>query len=61
MGYQDDVSLSVGFAIDRAFSSRQIIGDNTPGLRGEALANAAQAIRDRQVARMPLVGCTPTE
>ena len=46
-------------AIDQAYSSRQIISDNTPGLRGEALAKAAQAIRDRQVSRMPLVGCTP--
>ena len=45
--------------IDQAYSSRQIISDNTPGVRGEALAEAAQAIRDRQVARMPLVGCTP--
>jgi glutathione S-transferase len=45
--------------IDQQYSSRQIISDNTPGLRGEALAKAAQAIRDRQVGRMPLVGCTP--
>lgn len=45
--------------VDQAYSSRQIISDNTPGLRGEALAQAAQAIRDRQVSRMPLVGCTP--
>ena len=45
--------------IDQEYSSRQIISDNTPGLRGEALANAARAIRDRQVSRMPLVGCTP--
>ena len=46
-------------AIDQQYSSRQIISDNTPGLRGKALAKAAKAIRDRQVARMPLVGCTP--
>ena len=45
--------------IDQQYSSRQIISDNTPGLRGQALAKAAQAIRDRQVGRMPLVGCTP--
>ena len=45
--------------VDQEYSSRQIISDNTPGLRGEALANAARAIRDRQVSRMPLVGCTP--
>ena len=45
--------------IDQEYSSRQIISDNTPGLRGEALASAARAIRDRQVSRMPLVGCTP--
>ena len=45
--------------IDQEYSSRQIISDNTPGLRGEALAKAARAIRDRQVSRMPLVGCTP--
>ena len=45
--------------IDQAYSSRQIISDNTPGLRGEALRKAARAIRDRQVSRMPLVGCTP--
>jgi len=45
--------------IDQQYSSRQIISDDTPGLRGEALAKAAQAIRERQVGRMPLVGCTP--
>ena len=45
--------------IDQQYSSRQIISDNTPGLRGEALAKAAEAIRQRQVGRMPLVGCTP--
>jgi hypothetical protein len=44
--------------VDQAYSSRQIISDNTPGLRGEALIAAAQAITDRQVGRMPLVGCT---
>jgi glutathione S-transferase len=45
--------------IDQEYSSRQIISDNTPGLRGEALDEAAKVIRDRQVGRMPLVGCTP--
>ena len=45
--------------IDQAYSSRQIISDNSPGLRGEALSKAARAIRDRQISRMPLVGCTP--
>lgn len=45
--------------VDQAYSSRQIISDNTPGLRGDALSKAAQQIRDRQVGRMPLVGCTP--
>jgi glutathione S-transferase len=44
--------------IDQAYSSRQIISDNTPGLRGEALDKAAKMIRDRQVSRMPMVGCT---
>ena len=45
--------------VDQKYSARQIISDNTPGLRGEALAQAAEAIRQRQVGRMPLVGCTP--
>lgn len=44
--------------IDQAYSSRWIISDNSPGLRGEQLDKAAQAIRDRQVSRMPMVGCT---
>ena len=44
--------------IDQLYSSRQIISDNSPGLRGDALKKAAEAIRQRQVARMPLVGCT---
>jgi glutathione S-transferase len=45
--------------VDQAYSSRQIISDNTPGVRGEELDRLAAAIRDRQVSRMPLVGCTP--
>ncbi len=45
--------------VDRAYSSRQIISDNSPGLRGEALEKAATAICERQVGRMAMVGCTP--
>lgn len=44
--------------IDQIYSSRQIISDNTPGLRGDDLKQAAEAIRQRQVGRMPMVGCT---
>lgn len=44
--------------VDRLYSSRQIISDNTPGVRGEQLENLARAICERQVSRMPLVGCT---
>jgi glutathione S-transferase len=44
--------------IDQMYSSRQIISDNSPGLRGNELKQAAEAIRQRQVERMPLVGCT---
>jgi len=44
--------------IDQMYSSRQIISDNSPGLRGDDLKQAAEAIRQRQVGRMPLVGCT---
>ncbi|MEM7078460.1 MAG: glutathione S-transferase N-terminal domain-containing protein [Pseudomonadota bacterium] len=44
--------------IDQAYSSRQIISDNTPGVRGAELDKLANAIRERQVSRMPLVGCT---
>ncbi len=44
--------------IDQRYSSRQIISDNSPGLRGRDLEKAAEEIRQRQVGRMPLVGCT---
>ena len=44
--------------IDQKYSSRQIISDNAPGMRGDDLQQAAEAIRQRQVGRMPLVGCT---
>lgn len=46
------------FDVDQIYSSRQIISDNSPGTVGEALDHAAEAIRARQVSRMPLVGCT---
>ena len=44
--------------VDQMYSSRQIISDNSPGLRGDDLQKAAESIRQRQVGRMPLVGCT---
>lgn len=44
--------------IDQIYASRQIVADNTIGLEGEALERAAETIRERQVSRMPLVGCT---
>jgi glutathione S-transferase len=44
--------------IDQIYSSRQIICDNSPGVTGTRLEAAAEAIRARQVGRMPLVGCT---
>ena len=58
-GINGIVSPEENLEIDQAYSSRQIISDNSPGLRGEALSKAARAIRDRQISRMPLVGCTP--
>jgi glutathione S-transferase len=45
--------------VDQQYSAEQIIADNSPGLEGEAFATAVRAIRDRQVSRMALVGCTP--
>lgn len=44
--------------VDQIYSSRQIIADNSPGVTGDALEQAAEVIRQRQVSRMPLVGCT---
>jgi glutathione S-transferase len=44
--------------VDQTYSSRQIISDNSPGVVGENLEQAAEMIRARQVSRMPLVGCT---
>jgi glutathione S-transferase len=46
------------FDVDQIYSSRQIISDNSPGVVGDELERAAEAIRTRQVGRMPLVGCT---
>jgi len=44
---------------DQAYCSRWIIADSRPDLSGEAFEEAVRGIRDRQVGRMPLVGCTP--
>lgn len=44
---------------DQAYSARWIIADSRPDLSGQAFEDAVQAILDRQVGRMALVGCTP--
>ena len=44
---------------DQEYSARWIIADSRPDLSGTAFEDAVAAIRDRQVGRMPLVGCTP--
>ncbi len=45
--------------VDQQYSARWIIADSRPGLEGQAFEDAVQAICDRQVGRMALVGCTP--
>lgn len=44
---------------DQEFCSRWLVGDMGGPMSDEALEAAARTIRDRQVTRMPLVGCTP--
>lgn len=44
---------------DQEYCARWIITDSYPGLRGAEFEAAAKAIRDRQVGRMALVGCSP--
>lgn len=44
---------------DQDYCSRWIIADSRPGLRGAEFDAAARTIRDRQVGRMALVGCSP--
>lgn len=44
---------------DRTYASQWIIADSRPELAGEEFTAAQHAIRDRQVGRMALVGCTP--
>lgn len=43
---------------DRAFAAGWIVDDAAPGASEAERAAAMAAIRDRQVSRMPLVGCT---
>jgi len=43
---------------DQAYSARWIISDSRPDLEGQAFEDAVQAIQERQLGRMPLVGCT---
>lgn len=45
--------------VDQQYSARWIIADSRPDLEGKAFEDAVQAICDRQVRRMALVGCTP--
>ena len=44
--------------VDQEYSARWIICDSRPDLEGDAFEEAVKAIRDRQVSRMALVGCT---
>lgn len=44
---------------DQRYCSRWIISDAQPGLDDDAFQAAADAIRQRQVGRLPLVGSTP--
>lgn len=44
---------------DQDYAARWIICDLGPDLSGEAFAEAVTAMRNRQVGRMALVGCTP--
>lgn len=43
---------------DQDYCARWIIADSYPALRGAEFEAAAKAIRDRQVGRMALVGCS---
>jgi glutathione S-transferase len=45
--------------LDQDYCSRWIINDARPDLTGDAYEQAVKDIRDRQVGRLPLVGCTP--
>ena len=44
---------------DQRYCSRWIISDAQPGLDEDAFEMAANAIKERQVSRLPLVGSTP--
>lgn len=44
---------------DRSFAAGWIVDDAMPGAAAADRQAALEAIRDRQVSRMPLVGCTP--
>lgn len=44
---------------DRSFAAGWIVDDALPQADAAARSQAVAAIRDRQVSRMPLVGCTP--
>lgn len=45
--------------VDQDYAARWIVNDHQPELKGEAYDAAVVAFTDRQVGRMPLVGCTP--
>ena len=47
------------YAADRDVNARSIVGEGGLAAPEQALRQAAEAFRDRQVGRMALVGCTP--
>ena len=45
--------------VDQDYGAGWVVDDARPELDGGALAEAVEAFKQRQIARLPLVGCTP--